>query len=166
MESRGLLDMENPVHQICLFLVYKPLIQASLDRTISSWNLHKIRTAHNRSPVAMYELSREKAIQRGYWTGDPGDDVCTASGAEYGLDPNSHPPPTQEQMGEADGPSAEPLGDNEQLRGAGLQLNAEEELEAAEEMLADGGVDYTADEKDGGMGAYCTTVAYMEAYFA
>jgi hypothetical protein len=90
----------------------------------------------------------------------------SALSAEYGLDPNSHPPPTQEQMGEADGPSAEPLGDNEQLRGAGLQLNAEEELEAAEEMLADGGVDYTADEKDGGMGAYCTTVAYMEAYFA
>jgi hypothetical protein len=163
LESKGLLDMENPIHRVCLFIVYSPMIQASLDRTVASWNLHKLRTAHNRSPLAIYELSREQAIQQGYWTGDPGDDIRTASAAEYGLDSDGPRPATNED--EADGASAEPDGDAADLRAAGVQLNAEEELKAAEDMFADAGIDVEGNGDDDGISAFCRAVAFMEACF-
>ncbi|KAJ6576731.1 hypothetical protein B0H10DRAFT_1836751 [Mycena sp. CBHHK59/15] len=75
LAANDLLDMKNEVHRSCLYLVYQPRIQASLDRTRDAWNHHKIRTERNKTPVAIYELSREYALARGYWTGDPGDDV-------------------------------------------------------------------------------------------
>ncbi|KAJ7669797.1 hypothetical protein B0H17DRAFT_1086436 [Mycena rosella] len=39
--NTGLLDMENEIHRSCLFLVFQPRIQASLDRTRDAWNHHK-----------------------------------------------------------------------------------------------------------------------------
>ncbi|KAG8915996.1 hypothetical protein FRC02_004297 [Tulasnella sp. 418] len=78
--------MDNDIQRVASYLVYQPRIQASLDRSLSAWNLHKIRTARNRSPVALFELSREAAITRGYWTGDPGDNLNTASDPNYGVD--------------------------------------------------------------------------------
>ncbi|KAJ7588911.1 hypothetical protein C8J56DRAFT_785153, partial [Mycena floridula] len=60
---------------LCLYLVFQPCIQESLDQTREAWNHHQIRTAGYRTPVAIYELSRETAIRQGYWTGDSSDDV-------------------------------------------------------------------------------------------
>ncbi|KAJ7596163.1 hypothetical protein C8J56DRAFT_754162, partial [Mycena floridula] len=88
LEDNNLLDMEDTIHCLCLYLVFQPHIQASLDRTRDAWNHHRIRTAGNRTPLApMYELSRETAIRRGYWTGDPGDDVnIVHDDPHYGLE--------------------------------------------------------------------------------
>ncbi|KAJ7844514.1 hypothetical protein B0H14DRAFT_2358574 [Mycena olivaceomarginata] len=75
LTDHNLLDRKNPIHCACLFLVYQPRIQASLDRTRDDWNHHKIRTERNKTPLALYEISREAAMKQGYWTGDPGDDL-------------------------------------------------------------------------------------------
>jgi hypothetical protein len=139
------------------------MIQAVLDWTVASWNLHKLRMAHNQLPLAIYKPSCEQAIQQGYWTGNPGDDIWTASAAEYGLDPDGLRPQPDEC--EADRASAEPHGDAADLRAAGVQLNAEEELKAAGDIFADGGVDVEGDGMDNGMGAFCRAVAFMEACF-
>lgn len=96
LEETGLLDVENAIHRVCLYIVYQPRIQASLDRTVTSWNNHHIRTANNKTPIAIYELSKMKAINRGYWTSDPGDDVSEASDPLYGEDPQACPPPNDE----------------------------------------------------------------------
>ncbi|KJA13050.1 hypothetical protein HYPSUDRAFT_209869 [Hypholoma sublateritium FD-334 SS-4] len=87
--------MESEVQRVCLFLTYHKRIQHSLDETVASWNLHKVRTAGNKTPLALYQLSREKAINQGYWTGDPGDDVTDIS-ENYGEDPNEAYSPADE----------------------------------------------------------------------
>ncbi|KAJ7794889.1 hypothetical protein B0H14DRAFT_2621490 [Mycena olivaceomarginata] len=46
LEANDLLDMENPIHRIFLFVVFQPRIQKFLDETVASWNLHKVRPAH------------------------------------------------------------------------------------------------------------------------
>jgi hypothetical protein len=66
LEELGLLEMDSPIDRVCLYIVLQPRIQASLDETRTSWNLHKMRTANHKSPRAIYELSREKAVNRGY----------------------------------------------------------------------------------------------------
>lgn len=85
MERLGLLDPSNPTHLVCLYLIYQPKIQQSLDATIASWNNHKIRTVGNRTPIAMFELSKERAINAGYWNNDPGDNVAEVD-EDYGED--------------------------------------------------------------------------------
>jgi len=65
----------------------------SLDRTRDAWNHHKLRTMRNKTPIAIFELSRQAAITRGYWTGDPGDDHQTASDPMYGFDGEAPLPP-------------------------------------------------------------------------
>ncbi|KAJ6552720.1 hypothetical protein B0H19DRAFT_1072229 [Mycena capillaripes] len=46
-------------------------------------------------PITIYQLSRKKAINRGYWTGDLGDVISTAMHPNYGNDPNQQSPPLQ-----------------------------------------------------------------------
>ncbi|KAJ7239702.1 hypothetical protein C8J57DRAFT_1245817 [Mycena rebaudengoi] len=84
----------------------RPRIQHSLNETRTSWKNHKIRTAGNKTPIAIYQLNRERAINRGYWTGDPGDDLLTASHPSYGEDPSERLPPPDELSG---GPTAPDL---------------------------------------------------------
>ncbi len=73
IEEIGLLNMDVLVHRVCLIITFLPRIQQSLDKMRVSWNNHKIRTASNLSPIAIYKLSKEEAITQGYWTSDPGD---------------------------------------------------------------------------------------------
>jgi hypothetical protein len=47
-----------------------------------------MRSAKNKTPYVIYKLSREKAINRAYWTGNPGDDLSTASHPSCGEDSN------------------------------------------------------------------------------
>lgn len=86
LEEDQLLDMEDNVQRLCLYHVFRSRIQASLDRTALAWNSHRIRTAHNKSPLALFTLSRQTAITKGYWTGDPGDTDEAAEDPFYGCD--------------------------------------------------------------------------------
>ena len=99
LERLDLLDPSSPTHLVCLYLVYQPRIQESLDRTIKSWNDHKIRTAGNRTPNALFQLSKEKAINSGYWRSDPGDDAQDV-GEDYGEDHEACTAPPAEELEE------------------------------------------------------------------
>lgn len=116
LEEMGLLDMSNAVHRLVLYLVYQPRIQVALDRAKDAWNLHRIRTARNKSPLAIYKLSREKAINRGYWTGDPGDDLDTVNDPDYGCDGDA-PLATGENMAGEPGSRRDepPCGSDEEI---------------------------------------------------
>lgn len=84
------------MQRLCLFLVFHPRIQASLNRTRDAWNFHKVRTAKNKTPVALWNLSQMEAISRGYWTGDPGDPADIAADLFYGCDGDAPLPPEDE----------------------------------------------------------------------
>lgn len=99
LEKNNLLDMMNDIQRLCLYVVFQPRIQESLNKTADAWNHHKIRTEHHHSPIALFELSREEAITRGYWTGDPGDDISTAGRPDYGTEnelPGHHEVPQED----------------------------------------------------------------------
>jgi hypothetical protein len=68
-------------------------MQTSLDAIVVSWNHHKGQMAANKSCIAIYKLSRQHAINHGYWSSDPGDDIATASDPSYGHDPTIPIPP-------------------------------------------------------------------------
>jgi hypothetical protein len=165
LERRGLLDMENLVHRLSLFVVYQPRIQASLERSIRAWNGHKIRTEGNRTPDAIWNLSRQTAMQRGYWTGDPGDDVTTATAAEYGVDPGAPPVPQAELP--ADPLPSDQIDDttlgSEAMKNAGLMINEDEEVELARQILA--GLDVEREDENWGMDVYQEAVAIMMAAY-
>ncbi|KAJ7673212.1 hypothetical protein DFH06DRAFT_58455 [Mycena polygramma] len=163
LEEIGLLDMESSIGHVCLYIVFQPRIQASLDETLSSWNLHKIRTANNKSPHAIYELSREKAINRGYWTGDPGDDVATASDPSYGVDSNEPLPPLDELANDPDALNANEFADAAAEQEAGVYVNHDDEVE--EMRMALGDFDYMADDGNWGIDAYCRAVLAATEYF-
>ncbi|KAJ7580459.1 hypothetical protein C8J56DRAFT_1058097 [Mycena floridula] len=98
LEELDLFDLENDAHRICLYIIFQPRIQASLQHTISSWNLHRMRTEHYKTPISIYKLSREKAIIRGYWSGDPGDDIATASHVDYSRESENEPMPPLDEL--------------------------------------------------------------------
>lgn len=153
-----LLDMDNFVHKTCLFLVFQGRIQQSLNRTRDAWNHHKMRTERHKTPLAMYELSRELAIQRGYWTGDAGDDIETAADPEYGLDGHAPLPPTDEQTGDPAAPREEPVGRDAQ-REAGIFVNDEDDLDEVREQMGD--FDFEEDDGNWGIDVYCRAVILL-----
>jgi hypothetical protein len=158
LEKNTLLDMENPVHSACLFLVFHRRIQASLDRTREAWNHHRLRTMRDKTPVAIYELSREAAINRGYWTGDPGDDLASvAADPLYGYDGEA-PVPISSHGEDPLEQSEQPVGTAAE-RDGGILVNGDEELAAARELLGD----FDCDEDDGNWGieVYCEAVLRM-----
>ncbi|KAJ6504971.1 hypothetical protein C8R45DRAFT_817521 [Mycena sanguinolenta] len=160
LEEIDLLDMENPVHRSCLFLVFQPRIQASLNRTRDAWNHHKIRTAGHRTPIAIFELSRETAIRRGYWTGDNGDDLETVADPLYGYDGDASHPPRADQQDEPDCTSDEPAG-IEAEREAGICINDDEELEYARAQMGD--FDFSRDDENWGIDVYCEAVVLLSS---
>ncbi|KAF5339993.1 hypothetical protein D9611_012376 [Ephemerocybe angulata] len=83
LEKEELLDTDCKTHLTALFLVYHPRIQKSLDETTTSWNNHSLRTERYKTPFALYELSKERAINAGYWDFDAGDNVSNV-GDDYG----------------------------------------------------------------------------------
>ena len=128
--------MENKIHRVCLFLTYHHRIQHSLDETVASWNLHKVRTAGNKTPLALYQLSREKAINQGYWTGDPGDDVDSVSDSNYGKDPNEGFAPADELANDPQATDYHDFESNADMeREAGIFVNDDEEICVAKECL-------------------------------
>ncbi|KAJ7612597.1 hypothetical protein FB45DRAFT_843087 [Roridomyces roridus] len=160
LETNGLLDMDNIVHSTCLYLVFVSRIQASLDRTRDAWNHHKIRTEQSRTPIAMYELSREAAIRRGYWTGDPGDDGVVIDEL-YGFDGHAAAPaePRDEPLERMEQPTNVP-----EERTTGILLNTDEELFAARDLLP--GFDWARDDGNWGIDVYCEAVVLMNSVLA
>lgn len=160
LEDMGLLDMGNPVHRICLYLVFQPRVQASLDRTVAAWNNHRVRTARNRTPNAMWEASRERAIQEGYWYGDPGDDLNeVGDDLHYGVDGEAPLPPADEMRDDPLPPRTADEGSDESEIGAGIRMHGEEELDDARSVLE--GFDLDQDDSNWGIDTFCGAVAYM-----
>ncbi len=159
LERARLLDMDEEVHRVCLFLVFHSRIQAALDRTRDAWNHHKLRTEHNRTPVALYELSRETALNRGYWTGDPGDPVEQVnSDPAYGVDSRVPAPPVAEMNEDPTEARAEPSAeDPQQQRDAGVLLNSDDELDRGREILR--GFDFEREDGNWGIDVYIEAVA-------
>jgi len=162
LEANGLLDMGNAIQRVCLFLVFLPRIQASLDETRHSWNLHKMRTEHFKSPQAMYELSRTKAMRAGYWP-NPGDDEDVAADPEYGVDGEEQAPPADEL---ADDPRSaegdEPVAADAQ-RDAGIFITGDGELDEMRQALGD--FDFVEDDGNFGIDVYLRAVHLGNAYF-
>ena len=161
----GLLDVNSVIHRICLYIVFQPRIQQSLEETASSWNLHTVRTAGNKSPVAIYNLSRELAITGGYWTGDPGDDIHTATDPFYGYDESSGLPPADELASDPIAPRPDDFANVEAERAAGIIVNDDEEIQKVGNILDEMKVDPLADDGNSGIDIYCQAVLLVSAYF-
>ncbi|KAJ7183595.1 hypothetical protein C8R46DRAFT_884066 [Mycena filopes] len=161
LEKNDLLDMENPIHSVCLFLVFHRRIQAALDRACDAWNHHRMRTQRDKTPIAVYELSRTAAITRGYWTGDPGDDAnVVASDPLYGYDGEAPLPPA---LGANDEPlerTQQPVGTAGEREG-GILVNDDDDLLAAKGLL--GEFDCDRDDGNWGIEVYCEAVILMMA---
>ncbi|KAJ7256081.1 hypothetical protein C8J57DRAFT_1235968 [Mycena rebaudengoi] len=67
----------------------------SLDRAQEAWNHHRLISERDKTRVAIYESSRQAAITRAYWTGDPDDDIGLASDPLYGVDGEAPFPPPE-----------------------------------------------------------------------
>ena len=157
LEEICLLNMENDVHRVCLYLVFQNHIQQSLDHTRNAWNHHKLRTERNKTPIAIFELSCQTAITRGYWMGDPRDNLQTASDPLYGFDGEA-PMPLSEEVQDDVEAGDEPSGSYEE-REAGVAVNGDDELMEAENMLAD--LDLDAEDGNWGIDVYCEAVILM-----
>jgi len=156
LEELGLLDMEDPVHRTCLFLVFRKRIQKSLDRTRDAWNHHKLRTMRNKTPIAIFELSRQAAITRGYWTGDPGDDHQTASDPMYGFDGEAPLPPPSDIFDDEPAHTQTEVQDEIE---EGVLVNGDEELNDAQELLSE--MDLERDNGNWGIDVYCQAVILL-----
>ncbi|KAK7027033.1 Integrase catalytic domain-containing protein [Favolaschia claudopus] len=163
LQEINLLDMENPIHRVCLFVVFQPRIQRSLEETIASWNRHKLRTAGNKSPQAIFELSKEKAINRGYWTGDPGDPVSDASDPHYGQDPDAPLPPTDELQSDPSSADYSEYPNVAAEREAGIVINDDDEVRECKEILM--GMDFLSDDGNWGIDLYCDAVMRVTERF-
>ncbi|CAH0381428.1 unnamed protein product [Bemisia tabaci] len=54
IENEGILDTGDPVELFALHYIYLPRIQKSLDDFVSIWNVHSMRSAHCKTPSAMF----------------------------------------------------------------------------------------------------------------
>ena len=153
--------MENPIHRVCLFITYHHRIQHSLDDTVASWNLHKVRTAGNKTSLALYQISREQAINKGYWTGDPGDDI-TNIGDSYGHDEQESFPPADELEEDLTEPHYESMTPEEE-REAGIFVDNDDEIKYARECLK--GMDFMEDDGNYGIDTYCEAVSRLSVVY-
>lgn len=51
MEDAGKLQADDDVHHFDLHTVFLALINQNLTTFVEAWNLHRIRTAHNKTPT-------------------------------------------------------------------------------------------------------------------
>ncbi|THU77321.1 hypothetical protein K435DRAFT_878011 [Dendrothele bispora CBS 962.96] len=150
LQDNELLEMESSVHRIALFVVFQPRIQTSLDHSSDAWNHHRIRTARSKTPVAIWELSREYAINRGYWTGDPGDDRATANHPLYGVDGESEDTiPGDHQVDE----------EMDQV-----MVNDDAEIEAAKEILRNSHFYWEREDGNWGIEVFCEAVIILDSF--
>jgi hypothetical protein len=132
---------------------------------VASWNLHRVRTAGNKSPLALHQLSKEKATNRGYWTGDPGDDIETASDPLYGQDPAELSPPFDELAHDPRAPDSQEYPNVSAEREAGILVNDDREICKVQEILKGLGVDWLAEDGNWGIDVYCHAVVVVTSHF-
>lgn len=140
--------MTNNMQRLCLYIVFQPRIQDSLRRTADAWNHHQLRTEHHKTPLALYELSREHAKTRGYWTGDPGDDVQTAQHLSYGLEDEEVP--GDHQVPEEDSGS--------------IRVNEDEDITFAREAFQKMDFNTARDDSNWGIDVYCEAILLFKAF--
>jgi hypothetical protein len=165
LERLNLLDPSSPTHLVCLYLVYQPRIQQSLDNTVASWNNHKVRTAGHRTPIAMFELSKERAINGGYWKNDPGDGLENV-GDDYGEDGETWSvPPAEELAEDPAAPHSDRFDTVDDERNAGIFVSEDKAIQEAREVLESVGFDFKADDENWGMDLYCAAVFRLTAHY-
>ena len=157
LEECGLLDMDNVIHRTALFIVYQPLIQASLDRAREAWNNHRLRTEGHRTPRAIWELSKERAIQDGYWKSDPGDNSEVAEDPFYGWDGEATP------GGDIDQDVLSPQTRNNNEEGDNLEADSTEMASILDDARAVLGDWQMLEGDEWGINTYCTIVQRLEA---
>ncbi|KAF6746368.1 hypothetical protein DFP72DRAFT_823198 [Ephemerocybe angulata] len=159
LEKEELLDTDCKTHLTALFLVYHPRIQKSLDETTTSWNNHSLRTERYKTPFALYELSKERAINAGYWDFDAGDNVSNVGddygeeGDEPGAEDSQPVPPRSDYF--------ETLDDEIE---AGIVTTDDEVLSEARDAL--GGMDLEKDDGAWGIDTYCEVVLRLTAFYS
>ncbi|PPR04900.1 hypothetical protein CVT24_007175, partial [Panaeolus cyanescens] len=162
LEAQGLLDPDSKIHLIALYIIYQPRIQQSLDRTISSWNNHAIRTEGNQSPTAIYELSKEHAINCGYWnTKSMGDSIIDDF---YGVDDEAIRTHTEQEDGEdPQAPRSDNFQDLKEEQDAGIVVMDDEEINEGRKILSS----LNVAEEDGAWGTrlYCEAVLILTSYY-
>ena len=159
LEKEHLLDPDSKTHLVALYLVYQGRIQKSLDETTTSWNNHALRTERYKTPLALYELSREMAINAGYWNSEEVGDSPEAVDEHYG-----------EEGGEADDDQSEPNAPrsdkfanvNDEIE-AGIVVTDDEVIEEARAALGD--MDLERDDESWGMDLYCEAVIRLTIYY-
>lgn len=157
LEENHLWQHDNVVHKVCLILVFHDRIQESLNRTAHAWNHHRVRTEGNLSPVALFELSRERGLREGWWQYDPGDPVEIANNPEYGVDGQGPTPPEDEMREEWERAHRQDVE-------AGFEVDDEKEemLEEARRHLH-GRIDLTRDDLNWGIEVYLEAVTLLTA---
>lgn len=143
LEEIELLDMGVPAHRTCIIIIFLPRIQKSLDEMRTSWNNHKLRTEGNRSPIALYELSKERAITEGYWNSDPGDTQADIHDF-YGCDSEDGPIQEEELLDDLSG------------RHRSSSATDSSTIAHAKEILK--GLDIAKDDGNNGIYIYCEAV--------
>ena len=76
MEDTGVLDPDNEVDLFALHCVYLPAINNQLMRFKEGWNSHRVRTAHNKTPVQLWLTGLHRRMCQ-----DPGDSAVTGISA-------------------------------------------------------------------------------------
>ena len=156
LEELFLLNMNVRIHRVALFLVFQPRIQRSLDDMAAAWNNHRLRGEGNRSPLYIFDVSRRKAIQEGYWNADPGDSIADASDPLYGVDEQDETSiPTNELEGD-------PEATEEEVE-TGIRVNTDEEISHAQSLLE--GFDYERDDGNWGIEVYIEVLHTLAAHY-
>ncbi|KAF7348942.1 Integrase catalytic domain-containing protein [Mycena venus] len=96
-----------------------------------------MQTENHKSPLAIYELSPEKAINHGYWTGEPGDNLATASHPSYGKDSNAPLPPLDELANDPEAPDYFEFADATAEREAGVFVDDNDKVDEMKAALGD-----------------------------
>ena len=65
LEEEGTIDVMNEKHMWALQYVYLPRINRDLDRFVSQWNHHKLRTARYQSPYQIFVRGSLEMQRRG-----------------------------------------------------------------------------------------------------
>lgn len=162
LEAEHLLDPDSNIHLTALYLVYQPRIQKSLDETISSWNNHALRTERYKTPMAIYKLSRETAINAGYWnTEGVGDDVENVD-EDYGVEgAEGENVPVDAQ--EPTAPRSDHFASLDDEIEAGIVVTDDEVIEEARNALHD--MDLNVNDGAWGMDLYCEVVMRLTAFY-
>lgn len=163
LEKEHLLDPDSHIHLVSLYLVYHSRIQASLDETTTSWNNHALRTERYKTPFALYELSREAAINGGYWYSDAGDNL-DAVDEGYGVEGEVEvDEESAHDFAEPTAPRSDHFADTDEEIEAGIVVAEDEFIAEAREALGD--LDLNADDGAWGVDLYCEVVMRLTAFY-